>query len=43
MLMLERGNIDSIVLLFIILTTLAVIYRPDSIWLQIGLLSVAVH
>ncbi len=43
MLMLERGNIDSIVLLFIILTTLAVIYRPDSMWLQIGLLSVAVH
>ncbi len=40
---LERGNTDSLVMFYCLLAMWVLIKRPDNIWLQVILLSVAVH
>ena len=39
----ERGNYDILALLFAMLAINSLLYKPDRIWLQVILLSIAVH
>ena len=39
----ERGNTDIFAMFYCLLAMLVLIKRPEAVWLQVGLLSVAVH
>lgn len=39
----ERGNTDIFAMFYCLLAMLILIKRPEAVWLQVGLLSVAVH